>query len=51
MKYATQFQDLMRLGTGPVTKEQHSAVTKFIGELYGQANCLSLNDLSCEKAD
>ena len=50
MKYTTHFQDLMRFGTGPVTKEKPSAVTKFIVELYGQANCVSLSDLSCVKA-
>ena len=33
------FQDLKDLGKSHITKEKDKAVTKFIGVLYGKADC------------
>ena len=50
MQNAKNFQLLAQLGTGPPTKAQRFACTKFVGLLYGKNNCNSLNEIRCEKA-
>lgn len=48
---ASKFQELATLGSrhGISTNERASA-TRFVGSLYGNSNCRSLNSLRCEKA-
>ena len=52
MQNADQLQDLAWLGYNDemIPRNVQVAATKFVGILYGQSNCASLNDLRCEKA-
>ncbi len=50
MKKASKFQGMADLGTGPLNKAQQEACTAFVGALYGEDDCTSLNDIRCKKA-
>lgn len=50
MQKAHQLQDLATLGDGKPTSKQRAACVKFVGAMYGEANCQSLNALRCKKS-
>lgn len=47
---ANKFQAMTDLGMGPLTRAQKEACTQFIGLMYGQTDCNSLNHLRVQKA-
>ena len=51
MQKAAMFQPLSNLGKGlTLENDVKAAAIKFVGAMYGKAECSSLNDLRCERA-
>ena len=50
MQSAMKYQGLKDLGNGSLSKIQKLACTQFVGVLYGNSDCTSLNEIRCTKA-
>ena len=50
MQRAGAYSDFKLLGQTTLSRTELKSVTMFLGAMYGKQNCISLNEIRCEKA-